>query len=204
MVLADFLHTHFGLFTLYLAYILTVSFEDFLLYRIVSNFLNIVQTCRPAPEPQLPKPAEPQIIRWQTPRPAARREWTFLLTKSYYHTANGDRVKQCKPGCARLRNGQAAGNWTLSAAAWPSYKLTNQSTIFGWHRSVGPAHGLINYINTKEKCRHLKKMTWGSGSETLLFFVEICGFSICGLGHQRSLRIFDLRMNHKKICGFVD
>jgi hypothetical protein len=31
---------------------------------------------------------------------------------------------------------------------------------------------------------------------TLLFSLQICGFTICGLGRQEYLRICDLRMNH--------
>jgi hypothetical protein len=56
----------------------------------------------------------------------------------------------------------------------------------------------------------------GSGSETMLLSLQICGFAIFGLGHQANLRICDLRINHYKfadlrlanwhtseICGFV-
>ncbi len=37
----------------------------------------------------------------------------------------------------------------------------------------------------------------GSESETLAFSLQICGFAICGLGHQGNLRICDLGKNHK-------
>ncbi len=47
VVLGDFPHTTFpGFFTLYLANIFTVSIENFLLHRIVSNLLNGVQTIK--------------------------------------------------------------------------------------------------------------------------------------------------------------
>ncbi len=34
-------------------------------------------------------------------------------------------------------------------------------------------------------------------------FLKICGFAISGLAHLRNLRIWDLRINHIKICGFL-
>ncbi len=40
----------------------------------------------------------------------------------------------------------------------------------------------------------------GSGSETLFFSLQICGFAICGLGHHRNLRTCDLRIKHNKIA----
>jgi hypothetical protein len=49
-----------------------------------------------------------------------------------------------------------------------------------------------------------------TGSETLLFFLQICGFAICGLIHQGNLRTCVLRINNYKfadceysICGLA-
>jgi hypothetical protein len=38
----------------------------------------------------------------------------------------------------------------------------------------------------------------GSGSETLFFSMQICGFAICGQGQQGNVQICDLRSNHYK------
>jgi hypothetical protein len=40
-----------------------------------------------------------------------------------------------------------------------------------------------------------------SGSETLLFSLQIWGFAICRLSHRGNLRICDLRINHYKCWG---
>jgi hypothetical protein len=60
------------------------------------------------------------------------------------------------------------------------------------------------------------EIQWRSGSETLLFFLQICGFAICGQGHLGNMRICDLQINYSKfedlrfadwhtseICGFA-
>jgi hypothetical protein len=41
----------------------------------------------------------------------------------------------------------------------------------------------------------------GSGSETLPLSLQICGFAICGLGHQGNLRICDLLIIHYKFAN---
>jgi hypothetical protein len=51
-----------------------------------------------------------------------------------------------------------------------------------------------------DKENTLESNQCGSRSETLSLSLQICGFAICGLGHQGHLRICKLRTNHYKFA----
>jgi hypothetical protein len=68
----------------------------------------------------------------------------------------------------------------------------------------------IENVDPCKKCfcseKILEVNQWESGSETLPFSLQICGFAICGLRHQGNLQICDLRINRNKLADlqFVD
>jgi hypothetical protein len=74
-------------------------------------------------------------------------------------------------------------------------------TTFGfWESSETQLHDIsLSKMTYVVKKKILEANQMGSGSETLLFSLQIFGFAICGLGHQGILQS-DLQIIHNKIA----
>ncbi len=86
---------------------------------------------------------------------------------------------------------------------------SNLRTTFGFWDSFetqlyGMSQSKIYLFNIRDKAMRI----WINNTA---FFLQICRFAICGLGHQGNLRILDLRIDRYKfadwdtseICGFA-